>query len=233
MRIIEAIGKPVRVDRATKLGARGKFARVCVEADLTQPLLGKYKVEGVTYIIQYEGLESICTNCGSYGKSTEACQCTKQQDMVEEEGIAVGEEKPLDPTQGQSYGEWMVVKRRELWQTKRTGGGNSRESKGSGNRFHVLDGRNAGESLDEQDDRDEEKTYQTGEGQQSAHVDHADHARELKTSEKTTTQIDHPQASKKKGSDLGRNQKTGWSQEEVRKNTNNVGQKCTQQLRSK
>ncbi|CAI0458592.1 unnamed protein product [Linum tenue] len=29
MRIAAAIGKPIRVDRATKLGARGKFGRVC------------------------------------------------------------------------------------------------------------------------------------------------------------------------------------------------------------
>ncbi|CAI0425262.1 unnamed protein product, partial [Linum tenue] len=29
MRIAVTIGKPVRVDRATKLGVRGKFARVC------------------------------------------------------------------------------------------------------------------------------------------------------------------------------------------------------------
>ncbi|CAI0457292.1 unnamed protein product [Linum tenue] len=39
VRIAKAIGNPIRVDRATELGARGKFARVCVEVDLTQPLL--------------------------------------------------------------------------------------------------------------------------------------------------------------------------------------------------
>ncbi|CAL1402023.1 unnamed protein product [Linum trigynum] len=40
MHIAELIGDPIRVDRATELGARMKYAIVCVEVDLTKPLLG-------------------------------------------------------------------------------------------------------------------------------------------------------------------------------------------------
>ncbi|CAN0831000.1 hypothetical protein LINGRAPRIM_LOCUS3446 [Linum grandiflorum] len=63
-RIASRIGKPVRVDRATKECARGKYARVCVEVDLSKLLLPKYKVEGVTYLVVYEGFHKICTKCG-------------------------------------------------------------------------------------------------------------------------------------------------------------------------
>ncbi|CAN0847928.1 hypothetical protein LINGRAHAP2_LOCUS5250, partial [Linum grandiflorum] len=36
----------IRVNRATEGGARRKFVRVCVEVDLTKPLLLKYLLEG-------------------------------------------------------------------------------------------------------------------------------------------------------------------------------------------
>ncbi|CAI0406261.1 unnamed protein product [Linum tenue] len=41
MKIAQFIGVPIRVDRATESGDRGKFARVCVEVDLTKPLLSQ------------------------------------------------------------------------------------------------------------------------------------------------------------------------------------------------
>ncbi|CAI0522518.1 unnamed protein product [Linum tenue] len=73
MKIGTLIGKPLRVDRAIEEGARGKFARVWVEVDLMKPLLSKYKIEGIEYLIQYEGLDNICTDCGRYGKPTARC----------------------------------------------------------------------------------------------------------------------------------------------------------------
>ncbi|CAI0473757.1 unnamed protein product [Linum tenue] len=75
MKIGEWLGKPVRVDRATELGARGKYARVCIEVNLTQPLISKFKIEGVTYLVQYEGLDDLCTDCGTYGKKAGKCHC--------------------------------------------------------------------------------------------------------------------------------------------------------------
>ncbi|CAN1148245.1 hypothetical protein LINPERPRIM_LOCUS37974 [Linum perenne] len=39
------IGRTVRLDLATKEGPRCKYARVCVEIDLTKPLLSKYMIE--------------------------------------------------------------------------------------------------------------------------------------------------------------------------------------------
>ncbi|CAL1402267.1 unnamed protein product [Linum trigynum] len=84
--IAELIGTPIKVDRATKMGARGNYARVSVEVYLTKPFLGKYKVEGIAYLIQYEGLDDICGECGLYGNRTEKCHCH------------IMEEQPPSPT---------------------------------------------------------------------------------------------------------------------------------------
>ncbi|CAI0545574.1 unnamed protein product [Linum tenue] len=74
-RIAEKIGRPIRVDKPTELGARVKYARVCVEVDLTRPLLSQFKIEGITYLIQYEGMYKICSECGIYGATTAECRC--------------------------------------------------------------------------------------------------------------------------------------------------------------
>lgn len=44
------IGRPVRVDQATRKVTRGKFARLCVEVDITKPLLSKFKLRRVRRI---------------------------------------------------------------------------------------------------------------------------------------------------------------------------------------
>ncbi|CAI0400815.1 unnamed protein product [Linum tenue] len=107
MIIAKLIGRPVRVDRATEAGARAKFARACVEVDLTKPLLSQHKVEGITYLIQYEGLENICGECGLYNQTGHICKCTKKVGEEKEEDVSiVPETQDVDPTKGRVYGEW-------------------------------------------------------------------------------------------------------------------------------
>ncbi|CAN1155980.1 hypothetical protein LINPERHAP2_LOCUS20677 [Linum perenne] len=67
-RIGNFIGKTVKTGLATSEGARARYARVCVEIDITKPLLGKYMIEDRTYLVEYESLENICRVCGFYGK---------------------------------------------------------------------------------------------------------------------------------------------------------------------
>ncbi|CAL1368823.1 unnamed protein product [Linum trigynum] len=57
MKIGQRIGKLIRVVQATSTGARTDYARVCVQVDLTKPLLSKFSLHGKKYFIQYEGLE--------------------------------------------------------------------------------------------------------------------------------------------------------------------------------
>ncbi|CAL1354022.1 unnamed protein product [Linum trigynum] len=108
MRIAERAGIPVRVDRATELGARGGLARACVEIDFTKPLLTKFKIEGIQYEIQYEGLANVCFECGRYGHSKGTCP-TLHQTRAEEGSAAQTQELPK---RSEPYGEWMIAKRR-------------------------------------------------------------------------------------------------------------------------
>ncbi|CAI0396371.1 unnamed protein product [Linum tenue] len=140
MRIAARIGKPIRVDRATEMGARAQFARVCVEIDLTRPLLSQYRIEGIKYLIQYEGLENICGECGTYGQPTESCDCRQESPViVEEEVEMVPETQQIpDPTNGRIFGEWMTVKRKERRPNQRGTNPGKQKTHYSNNPFDVL-----------------------------------------------------------------------------------------------
>ncbi|XVF80636.1 hypothetical protein PTKIN_Ptkin15bG0090000 [Pterospermum kingtungense] len=64
---------PVRVDQATSLVSRGKFARLCVEDDITKPLLSKLKLKRRVRRIEYEGIHQVCFHCGIYGHHINSC----------------------------------------------------------------------------------------------------------------------------------------------------------------
>ncbi|XP_020989778.1 uncharacterized protein LOC110276993 [Arachis duranensis] len=51
MRIASAIGVPIKVDLATKLAERGRYARVCVQINLGLPVIKHIIVEGVTHVV--------------------------------------------------------------------------------------------------------------------------------------------------------------------------------------
>ncbi|CAN1147557.1 hypothetical protein LINPERHAP2_LOCUS15947 [Linum perenne] len=71
------IGRTVKLDLATSEGARARYARVCVEVDVSKPLLGKYMIENQTFLVEYESLENICATCGFYGHKFDACVHSK------------------------------------------------------------------------------------------------------------------------------------------------------------
>lgn len=52
---------------------RGRFARICVEIDLNQPVVGKIRVRGSWHKVEYEGLHVICSGCGYYGHVLKDC----------------------------------------------------------------------------------------------------------------------------------------------------------------
>lgn len=53
--------------------SRGKFAHVCVEVDLTKPVLGVVRLCGHWYKVEYEGLHVICAHSGRYGPFSRDC----------------------------------------------------------------------------------------------------------------------------------------------------------------
>ncbi|XP_020979672.1 uncharacterized protein LOC110272150 [Arachis ipaensis] len=73
LRIASAIGIPVKVDLATKLAERGKYARACVQINLELPVIKHIIVEGVTYEVEYESLQLICATCARYGHDKSLC----------------------------------------------------------------------------------------------------------------------------------------------------------------
>lgn len=60
------IARPIKVHTNTLKVEREKFARVCVEVDLTEPS-GRKWVNDHWDKVQYEDLYQIYTNCGCYG----------------------------------------------------------------------------------------------------------------------------------------------------------------------
>ncbi|XP_057418637.1 uncharacterized protein LOC130712838 [Lotus japonicus] len=64
MSVARVIGRPIKVDINTLSGDRGRFARICVELDLTKAVIGRICIEDFWYKVEYEGLHIICTKCG-------------------------------------------------------------------------------------------------------------------------------------------------------------------------
>ncbi|XP_073002499.1 uncharacterized protein [Typha latifolia] len=70
-------GRPLRVDETTLDHTRSRFARVCIEADLSKPLktavwLGP-KEERVDHRVMYESIPKFCFKCGTIGHKAEEC----------------------------------------------------------------------------------------------------------------------------------------------------------------
>lgn len=135
-----AVGKPVRVDKNTLDIRRGRFARVCIEIDLTKPVVGKVFLKDHWYRVEYEGLHRICTTCGCYGHLGQDCmqkastttlttaETTKQDDgaRVQAQDAAVTDkETTVDKSVPSSknlateeipeplHGDWIMVQRKQ------------------------------------------------------------------------------------------------------------------------
>ncbi|GAU35495.1 hypothetical protein TSUD_384500 [Trifolium subterraneum] len=67
------VGKTVKVDKNTLTQERGKYARLCVQVNLTKPLLVMFTIKNRKYNIEYEGLHLLCTTCGRFGHYKEGC----------------------------------------------------------------------------------------------------------------------------------------------------------------
>ncbi|CAI0463744.1 unnamed protein product, partial [Linum tenue] len=132
LRTAKYVGKPIRLDRATELGARGGFALACVEVDLTKPLLSHFKIEGIEYDIKYEGLENICFHCGTYDHLIQQCSALHGEEATQ---ASQKETQSTQPGHAETYGEWMVARRRDRRQGRQSSGGRNNE-RGTQNRSY-------------------------------------------------------------------------------------------------
>lgn len=84
MKVGKKIGRPINIDTATSLVSRASFARICVEVDITKPLLSKFMLRRRVQPIVYEGLHLICFKCGVYGHNVDSCSKNQNAENSEE-----------------------------------------------------------------------------------------------------------------------------------------------------
>ncbi|KAI9120688.1 hypothetical protein K1719_007721 [Acacia pycnantha] len=104
-----SIGKAIRLDIHTAQRARGKFARMCVELDLTKPLVPEFIVEGQVLSVVYESLGQLCNKCGMVGHTKEGCERFHKK-------ASEGEMEVEEPTGAQEK-EKSREEEREVWKT--------------------------------------------------------------------------------------------------------------------
>ncbi|RYR66844.1 hypothetical protein Ahy_A03g012941 [Arachis hypogaea] len=83
--IATEVGKPIKVDVATKEVERGKFARACILIDLGVLVIDEIEVDDVIYKVDYEHLELICEKCRCYGHVVVYCKKDNDVKAVEED----------------------------------------------------------------------------------------------------------------------------------------------------
>nr|XP_011467266.1 PREDICTED: uncharacterized protein LOC105352294 [Fragaria vesca subsp. vesca] len=162
------LGNVVKVDKLTVGQARGKFARVCVEVDLSKPLHPFVEVESVAYNVVYEGISLICFDCGCYGHAKDKSPSIKTADntsspndvdpvvpVVDSASSVKPVVSDVDMQQvkfttlqcnviKEDMGPWMLMSYKN--KKKNAEGSNSKKSTASGSRFNVLQNENGDDS---------------------------------------------------------------------------------------
>ena len=73
LKIGNGLGPILRVDFNTATGTRGRFARICVQLDLEQPLIRTIRVGKLKLAVVYKGIGLLCFHCGRIGHRSEWC----------------------------------------------------------------------------------------------------------------------------------------------------------------
>lgn len=109
--IARLIGRPIRLDRATAEGSWARFARICLELNLEQPLVARIRIDGIIRHVEYENLPIICYECDRVGYRREICPFSATP--MDDAGNTQGQPKiELKPEESKSFGAWMQAVRR-------------------------------------------------------------------------------------------------------------------------
>ena len=68
-----AIGPVLRIDSYTASESRGSYARLCVQVDLEKPLITSMRVGKLVQKVTYEGVSTLCFQCGRLGYKQDPC----------------------------------------------------------------------------------------------------------------------------------------------------------------
>ncbi|XP_028802469.1 uncharacterized protein LOC114757564 [Neltuma alba] len=139
---------------------KARFARLAVKLDLTKPLVSKLRLDGITQYVEYEGLPTICYQCGRYGHLEATCplklQASNPETSVHAEQeispknsavnvqtspIAVeGQARAVQARESNMFGAWMKAPTRN-WRSRnpcRSTDNNSMPGDSGRNRFNIL-----------------------------------------------------------------------------------------------
>ena len=113
-----AIGPILRVDTHTALEVRGKFAQLCLQVNLDEPIVKTIRVSRIRQIVQYEGISSLCFSCGKVRHKVEGCPYKVQRPMKAQEEVGTENQTCTSkfiaqarPDESQ-FGPWVLVARK-------------------------------------------------------------------------------------------------------------------------
>ncbi|KAK9999219.1 hypothetical protein SO802_018822 [Lithocarpus litseifolius] len=114
-----AIGPVLKVDTNTASGTRGRYARLCVQIDLSKPLVRTIQVGKLIQGVLYEGIGALCFACGRVGHRNDGCPHVirgPEEGNSAKQVEGKGKDSRVEvheSTEEDGYGPWMVVKRKK------------------------------------------------------------------------------------------------------------------------
>ena len=98
---------------------RGRYAHICVQIDVSKPLIKTVLIGGLVQDVVYEGIGALCFGCKRVGHKRERCPYVVQSSSVAADGqqrqgnnVAVREVE-AGSKEEDGYGPWMMVIRRK------------------------------------------------------------------------------------------------------------------------
>lgn len=106
------LGPVLRVDFNIVAGTRGRFARICIQLDLDQPLARTIRVGKTKLAVIYEGIGLLCFQCGRISHRSEWCPSRVVEEVETPIDMSTSS-KLVEDDKPKGFGPWMLVSRRK------------------------------------------------------------------------------------------------------------------------
>ncbi|PHT83567.1 hypothetical protein T459_12010 [Capsicum annuum] len=75
--MLQRVGRKIvwlrKIDAYTSATLRGRYARICVQVPMNNPLRSSVTIGTYNQLLQYEGKGFLCKSCGKIGHTKEQC----------------------------------------------------------------------------------------------------------------------------------------------------------------